>query len=116
MLNLGTITLYFSLYIAKVVVFIVISIPLRRYNPQKYEEIRDAVFFQDLIDILTESFIELLISGYISIYQYGHETMAEKISKYLGYTSLIISSSVLFMIKFQLKEDVAEKLQLEGGL
>ena len=59
------------------------------------------MFFQDLIDILTEGFLELVISGYISIYQTSMETFAEKFSIIIGYASLILCSSVLLMIKYQ---------------
>ena len=68
LLNLGTISLFMAIYFVKLVVFLIICLPLKHFNYDKYIEMRDAVFFQDLIDIITESFIELVISGYISHY------------------------------------------------
>lgn len=70
------------------------------------------MFFQDLINIITESFLELLIAGYLSIYQINKETFALKFSMFFGYVCLILCSSVLVMIKFQSSSD---GLSFEGG-
>lgn len=65
---------------------------------------KDNVFFKELIDIITESFFELLISGYLCMYQVGKDTFAEKLSIFIGFFCLVLCSSILILIKFQTVE------------
>ena len=72
---------------------------------------RDEVFFSNLIDILTESYLEFIISGYISVYQSSKSIFAEKLSIFFGYFTMALSASVLLLIKWQQTENFC----MEGG-
>ena len=61
---------------------------------------KEKVFFLELIDIISESFFELLISGYLSMYQIDKRTFTGRFSIFLGYLCLVLCSSVLILIHF----------------
>ena len=74
LLCLGSVSLYLILYLLKVIKFVAL-----RHRYESVAKQHDAVFFKDLTGILTESFLELLITGYISVYQINKETFIHKI-------------------------------------
>ena len=69
LLNLGSITFYLSAYFAKLIIFFLIMTPLKSHYSSRYDSMREELFYQDLVAILTESFLEIYISGYLSVYQ-----------------------------------------------
>ena len=95
LLGLGTISFFLLLYLIKMGAYLVLS--------KRYERIaakKNKVFFGELIDIITESFFELMISGYLCVYQVGTDTVAERLSIFIGYFCLVLCSSILILLKF----------------
>jgi hypothetical protein len=68
LLNLGSISFFLNMYVIKVLLFVTILIPLRKRFPTKYANMRKSLFFSELIFIVTESFIEMMISAYLTMH------------------------------------------------
>ena len=95
LLGLGTLSFFLLLYLIKMGAYLVFSKRFERMAAQKKN-----VFFGELIDIITESFFELMISGYLCMYQVGKDTFAEKLSIFIGFFCLVLCSSILVLLKY----------------
>ena len=68
LLNLGSISFFLNFYFLKVGFFYLVMTPLRRRFPKRYTLMRKNLFFSDLIFLVTEGFMEMAISGYLTMH------------------------------------------------
>ena len=113
-LLLGSMGLFYLVYFMRIILLIIIGLlkSITGKGVILYQRLYQRVFFEDLITLSRESYIELLIIGYLTL-QYPISmtpTNAEKISSILGYFSgiiscLIVPSIILWIIFIEKSKD-----------
>tara|TARA_B110000285_G_scaffold233603_1_gene307901 strand:+ start:418 stop:1257 length:840 start_codon:yes stop_codon:yes gene_type:complete len=106
---LGSLGLVIVFYIIQVLIFFAVLIPLRWWKPQsvfiqnQYRNLKQNLFFGQLLAIAITGYMEFLIAGYYTITYGLTSTSGEVISNYTAYFALIVTCilmplAILFII------------------